>query len=130
MERRNKYNAKRTEHNGRTYASKAEAEYAATLDALQAAGEVVCWIPQPKFPLVPGYTYTPDFLVIRRDKLVSNEYTILTITVEAVEVKGRDTTLFRRHVEMWRQHGRIPLRIVRRGKPDEIIEPRQQRESL
>lgn len=44
--RRNKYGAKRTEYDGRTYDSKAEAEYAMRLDLRVKAGEILFWKPQ------------------------------------------------------------------------------------
>ena len=45
--RRNKYGAQRTEYDGRTYDSKAEAEYAMRLDLRVRAGEIAGWGRQP-----------------------------------------------------------------------------------
>lgn len=80
---RHKFGAVRTEQNGRTYASKAEARYAANLDMRQRAGEVVFWLPQVPIPL-PGKTkYVVDFLVFEADG-----------TVRFVDVKGVETPMF------------------------------------
>jgi hypothetical protein len=111
----NKMNAVATMYNGVRYASKAEAAYAAKLDQLQDAGEVLCWLGQPKFHLgVPENVYRPDFLVYSRDK-----------SLVAIEVKGHETAAYKRNVRLWKNYGEIPLWIVKRGKVDEIIEPQR-----
>jgi len=60
---RSKYGAKRTEYGGREYASRLEANCAAQLDRLKAAGLVTEWEPQVRFDLGSGLKYTADFVV-------------------------------------------------------------------
>jgi len=80
---RNKYNAVRTEYNGKVYDSKREAEYAQELDLLKRAGEIKDWIPQYKIDLeVYGqklWTYKVDFKIINNDG-----------SIELHEVKGKE----------------------------------------
>lgn len=83
--KRNKYNATRTEYNGRVYASKAEAAYAADLDLMLAAGAIREWWPQPAFPLPGGVRYVADFAVIRDNGT----------PCEIIDVKGVSTAAFR-----------------------------------
>ncbi len=63
QERHSKYNAKPTEYNGVTYASKLEAETAAQLDLLVKAGVVTGWEGQVPFQLHAGIVYVADFVV-------------------------------------------------------------------
>jgi hypothetical protein len=82
--RANKFNAKRTEYvsplvGARTYDSMAEAGRAMQLDLLWKAGEVLFWLPQPRFP-ISGGNYYGDFQVHWADGRVTFE-----------DVKGRDT---------------------------------------
>ncbi len=74
---RHKYNAVRTEANGRTYDSKKEAEYAANLELKKRAGDVVFWLEQVPLKLPGGVVYRCDFQEFRSDG-----------TVAFVEVKG------------------------------------------
>jgi hypothetical protein len=72
MQRRsNKYSAKRTSFQGRTYASKLEATVAAELDLRMRAGEFTSIVPQFKFEMrVNGHlicTHKVDFLCTRPD---------------------------------------------------------------
>lgn len=64
---RSKYGNTRTPYKGRMYHSRAEAQWAQRLDALQSCGAILSWIPQsPKFPLMgedKAPTYTADFLI-------------------------------------------------------------------
>lgn len=66
----------------RTYDSKKEANYAAQLDLEKRAGDVWWWIPQVRIPLPGGVAYVADFLVARRNGVIS-----------WVDVKGRDTPM-------------------------------------
>lgn len=96
--------------NGRTYGSKAEMQYAQQL-ALDPDALVI--IDQPKLRLgVAENVYVPDFFVLRESS--GPEY---------VDVKGHETAKFKRDKKLWRQHGRVPLRIVRDGRTVEIIWP-------
>ena len=112
VKKKHKYNAKPTEHNGRTYGSKGEAHRAMQLDFLLAEGVITAWIPQPIFFLPdPTSTYRADFLVIREDQ----------VWVE--DVKGMETSKFKADKKRWKVHGRLPLRILkRRGDMFEITE--------
>lgn len=111
----NKYRAVRTEHDGRTYASKAEALRAAELDALKAAGVIRHWEPQPRFRLgCAENVYVADFLVWPADR---------SGPVWVEEVKGRDTSKFRRDLKLWARYGPCDLLIYRRGRLAETITP-------
>lgn len=82
--RRNKFNAKKTEYDSphfglRTYDSKAEAKRAGELDLLMKAGDVLFWLPQPRFP-IPGGEYRADFQI---------HWAAGGVTFE--DVKGKDT---------------------------------------
>jgi hypothetical protein len=108
----NKYHAMPTVHNGIRYDSKAEAERAAALDAMQDRGEVLMWVGHPKFRLgCPENVYVSDFLVITQDGF------------HVEDTKGFDTEKFRHNKRLWASYGRCPLWIIRRGKVVEIVEP-------
>ncbi len=85
--KKNKYSAKTTQYNGRTYHSKKEAGYAANLDWRKKAGEIKEIVPQFKISLdVNGVhicNYYVDFKVVTKDG-----------TVEFHEVKGFSTMEF------------------------------------
>lgn len=51
MIRKNKYNAKTSLYNGRSYHSRKEASYAETLDWLKKSGEIKDWKPQKKIEI-------------------------------------------------------------------------------
>ena len=85
--RANKYGAKRTAYTNyaqvtRTYDSKKEAEYAASLDMLRRAGHISYWLPQVRIALPGGVSYVADFFIMHADG-----------TVQWIDVKGRDTPL-------------------------------------
>ncbi len=80
---RHKYGAVRTEHNGRTYASRAEANYAKGLTARKAAGVVLFWLEQCPIHLPGGTKYVVDFLEFHTDG-----------TVHFTDVKGVRTPMF------------------------------------
>lgn len=78
--------------------------YAQELDILRQNGEITIVVEQPLFRLgVPENTYHADFLVIYKDG-----------SVEAVDVKGVETTAFKRTKKLWESYGAIPLKIVKR----------------
>lgn len=81
---RGNFKARPTEYNGRRYASRAEARYAAQLDARKAAGDVVMWLPQVPLPLPGGTKYVVDFLVFEASG-----------DARFVDVKGVETPEFR-----------------------------------
>jgi hypothetical protein len=80
---RHKYGAIRTEHNGRTYASRAEANYAKGLAHRKNAGLVLFWLEQVPIHLPGGTKYVVDFLEFHADG-----------TVHFVDVKGMKTPMF------------------------------------
>lgn len=86
--KRNKFNAKSTQYNGRYYDSKLEASYAIELDWRIKAGEIKEVVPQYKISLdINGEhiaNYYMDFKVILTDG-----------TIEMHEVKGAETPLWR-----------------------------------
>jgi hypothetical protein len=79
-----KFRNKPTEHNGRRFASKKEAAFAATLDARVKLGEVSFYLPQVPIPLPGAGKYVVDFVVFQRDGLV-----------RFVDVKGVETPMFK-----------------------------------
>jgi len=124
--RQNKFRSKRTEYNGRTFASKAEAARAAELDLLLKAGEIIEWIPQPVFRLgVPENKYVADFLVVGtvRAEYPPNGVNYIAIPVWVEDIKGAETPKFRRDKKLWQAYGRLPLVIRRNGVEVERIIP-------
>jgi len=98
-----KYRAQRTEYNGRSYASKAEAKRAWELDMLKRGGQVAEWIAQPRFQLgCPENLYVADFLVVWVDG---------SVVVE--DIKGMETAAFAKNRRLWLHYGRLPLRILK-----------------
>ena len=85
---RNKYKAVKQTYKGRSYHSKLEAGFAATLDALLQAKKIKEIIPQFKIELYVNKhkicNYYMDFKVIHNDD-----------SVEFIEVKGFETALWR-----------------------------------
>lgn len=80
---RHKYGAVRTERNGRTYASKAEARYADRLAVEQRTGTVLFWLEQCPIQLPGNTKYVVDFVVFD-----ANGH------VRFVDVKGMVTPMF------------------------------------
>lgn len=103
-----KYKAVRTEYNGITYASKAEAAFAQQLDL---DPEIEWWLPQIPIQLTPDDRYRVDFVVCALR------------LVYAVDVKGMATAAFNRNKRLWKRYGPFPLHVVRNGKTVEVIEP-------
>lgn len=102
-------------YNGKVYASKAEARYAAELDLRIKAGEVRDYVEQPRLWLgVREMVYVPDFLVIVMNGLLGHGY--------YVDVKGHETKQFKKVRQLWPKYGRLPLHIVKRGRTTEVIE--------
>jgi hypothetical protein len=105
--KRNKYNvspADARRYYGRTYASKAEMEYAKRLDYLVAVEDVLEWLPQVRFTLgVPENIYVVDFLVLPSYG-----------APWCVDVKGVETPAFKRNCKLWASYGRLDLHIIKR----------------
>jgi hypothetical protein len=92
---------------GRTFGSQAEMRYCLQLQSWKEAGIITDYICQPKVWLgVPTYTYTPDYFVIP----VGGK-------PHYVDVKGMETTTFKRHKKMWAEHGALDLVIVKETSP-------------
>lgn len=109
---RSKYRNVRTEYNGRLYDSRAEANRAATLDTLTAAGQIRHWEPQPRFRLgCEENVYRADFLVWNIDG-----------STRAEDVKGVRTAKFNRDLKLWRRYGPCELHVIGR-KAVEVVRP-------
>ena len=100
--RRSKHGAIATEYNGRTYASKAEAQRAMVLDDLLFVKRIREWWPQPKYRLGNNVCiYIGDFLVIDDAGRHWTE-----------DVKGRELPKFKRDAKLWALYGRHPLVVI------------------
>jgi len=97
---------------GRTWDSKAEMLYGQRLQQLKDLGHIIEYINQPTFYLPDETsTYRPDFLIME----VSGNY--------VVDVKGYETSKFKRDKKRWAKHGRLELHVIKRkGKGWETIE--------
>lgn len=111
--RGHKYNAKRTEHRGRSYPSKAQAEHAAGLDMLKRSGRIRGFLEEVKVELgARDRCYRVDFVVVGNDGRAWAE-----------EVKGVETAGFKLQKSLWRDHAPMEMRVFRRGKLAETIVP-------
>ena len=110
----NKYRARKTEYKGVLYDSKAEADYAAELDALKFKGEVAWWLRQVKIPLGLDFSTRVDFLVAIKNH--SMDSTVLH--VYAVEVKGVETREFAKIRKLWTKYSPFDLHINKRGNTE------------
>lgn len=100
--RRNKYHVapkeRRTDENGRVYASRAEMLYAKNLRLLG-----VEFIEQPRVTLGDtGIVYVPDF------------YANLNGDWVYIDVKGVETAAFRIKKKLWKLYGPASLHVVKR----------------
>ncbi len=93
---------KRT-HDGVTYGSILEANYAAYLDGLiqTETATFEFWLRQVPFRLGKDFVYRADFVLFEHDG-----------NVFAVDVKGMETREFRRTLKLWKKYGPMPLHIV------------------
>ena len=105
IKRKQKYNAKKTQYRGWNFDSRAEAQYAEYLDGGVESGEIHCWLRQTPFDLGEDTRYRSDFVVIETDG-----------TIYAVDVKGMETPRFRQIRKLWEKYGRMPLRVIKKGK--------------
>ena len=124
-------------YNGRTYASKAEMEYAKELYMLKKGGEILEFIEQPRLWLgVPENIYYPDFFIIYRNSSVKDWVPGTNPKIEDapsspfyVDVKGVMTSKFRHTIKLWKNYGTLDLHIVKKkGKrfvTSEIISPKK-----
>lgn len=84
----NKYNAKRTEYNGRKYDSKREAKHAFDLDCQIKAGEVRKWEPQFKIEIEVNGQHVCNYFIDFKVWLPDG-------SIEYHEVKGKETGLWK-----------------------------------
>ena len=116
MAKMNKYRVSAPEArtwNGKTYASKAEMEYAVMLHTQLERGQFILdYIEQPRVWLgVRENVYVPDFLVVWADRCPSY-----------IDVKGVETAAFRRNKKLWSRYGRLELQVVKKkGKRFETV---------
>ncbi len=107
MVRNNKYSVAPKEQrtwNGKAYDSKAEMEYAMVLDLLLKSGEIIDVIEQPIVHLgIRENRYRPDFLIMPAES-----------TPYYVDVKGMETTAFKKNKRLWKIYGRMDLHLVKR----------------
>jgi len=115
-----KYKSIRSEYRGRVYASKLEAKRAVELDHLISLSLVCFWVGQPRFDLIEGFTYRPDFLVV-----TFNHKNLLEVHAE--DTKGKETQRFRDCKRLWVAHAPIPLHVLKangKGWRTEIVRPK------
>jgi hypothetical protein len=103
--------AKKSDYKGTIYDSKFEANYAAELDLLQKAGEIIRWERQVKLPLtVNGYVvcdYWIDFIAYREGE------------TEYIECKGYPTPVWKLKWRLFEALYTAPgnkLTVVQQGK--------------
>lgn len=110
---RSKYKAKRTEVDGITFDSKAEAEFYQYLRFLErkSKGQLEIISMQPKVYLTEAkILYKPDFLIREINDLVY------------IDVKGMTTPVFNLKARLWVHYGAGLLRLVKKkGRDFEII---------
>lgn len=111
VHRRHKYGVSVPEKRtiaGKVYASRAEAIRRQDLDQLLLAGVLLEVLEQPRLWLgVRANVYVPDFLVVPAVGIPWYE-----------DVKGVETAAFKRNVRLWREFGRLELRILTRKRGD------------
>lgn len=109
----NKYNAKRTEYNGRTFDSKGEAARAAELDLMLKNGLISDLNFQPDYRLTDAaIRYRADFSYIRDGKLYAEDF------------KGVETDRFKMIKKLWLYYGPVTLLIYDKSGFREKIDPR------
>jgi len=100
---RSKYKAIRTEVDGISFPSKAEANRYKELKLLQSVGRVKWFIRQPSFDVGPQIRYVADFLVLWLDG---------TVTVE--DVKGIETPVFKLKSKLLKQtYPNVELQLIK-----------------
>ena len=92
LNRQNKYNAVKTEVDGITFDSKAEARRFGELKIMKQSGAIRWFNRQPSFLLPGGIRYRPDFIVCGQDGRIWVE-----------DVKGMSTPVFRMKQKLWQE---------------------------
>jgi hypothetical protein len=110
-----KYHAQRTEYNGRSYPSKAQANRAAELDLMVKDKQIYPYLEEVTFQLGPDFRYRADFVVVNRSR--PNMWPLW-----AEDVKGFATPRFKTAIKMWRKYGAFPLHVIG-NKSTEIVIP-------
>lgn len=103
-----KYRAQRTEYNGRSYPSKAQAARAEQLDVMIRHGTIHGYCEEVTFRLGPDFRYRADFVVADGGLMW------------AEDVKGFVTPRFKTAMKMWRKYGPFPLHVIG-NKATEVI---------
>lgn len=98
--RRHKYNAVRTEYNGKSYPSKGEARFAENLDLRLKCNDIEYWTSQVRIQLGPDFSTHVDFMAYKGGEFRFYEY------------KGRETPRFRKIRKLWKKYIPFPLYIV------------------
>ena len=107
--RRSKFNARKTEYRGNVYDSLVEAEYAAYLDTLVKAGEVVDWERQAPVTILDGPKAAD------RTKLIVDFWVCYARGSSRYEdVKGKILPTFMLKVKMWQRTVPHELWVVTR----------------
>lgn len=115
--------ASKRRHFGVTYHSRAEMLWAMQLDVHRNEGSVIEWFRQARRP-IGTEEIVSDFVVIGYMGRVHG-FGPSGITGWVVEIKGVETSDWRRHKRWWREHGKIPLVILKRtrdGWERELVE--------
>jgi len=86
--KRNKFNAKKQNYNGKNYDSQKEANYAMELDWRKKAGEIKKITPQYKLDLTVNGIHIANYFMDFKVELIDG-------TIEMHEVKGFETDLWR-----------------------------------
>jgi hypothetical protein len=108
---RSKYHATPTVAEGIRFGSKLEARRFTQLRILQAAGDVLYFIRQPRFDLAPGVQYVADFLVVWRETNAMS--TKVSVTVE--DTKGVETAMFRMKLKLMAEaYPNVTVRVLTR----------------
>lgn len=102
-----KYGARRTEYNGRTYDSAAEARHAVELDLLCKAGKIVGWIPQAVKRIEVNGVLVCKLILDFEIKLALGRYYY-------DEVKGMETPIYRLKLKLLKAcYPGIDVRVIK-----------------
>ena len=105
---RHKFNAKPTTFNGRKYASKLEASYAATLELAKKAGDLLFYLEQVPLRLPGGVIYRCDFLEFWSPEMGDQGSVVFT------EVKGYPTPQGMMKISMAEEIYGIKINVVKK----------------
>lgn len=130
--KRTKFNQVKATYNGQKYDSLGEAEYAAKLDLLLAAGKIRAWSRPTPFILLDGpkprdrVTYKPDFLIEPlTDQPYYVDYKGSTVGKNGKRHTPTETQAFGIRVKMWRASQPAELRVVYSDGVEKVVAPRR-----